>query len=479
MTKTKNWLFLDLNCDEMFMRISKNLLALFLIFISGIAVCQEKYFVVQGIVVDDSLKIPLPFATIQTKNKPFVSIANDKGIFSFSIEENDVNSQDSIIISCVGYQPQILPFYGLKSNTENIIRLKQKVYQIENVIIRPEIEVEKLMEKVIEKMDLLFSEQGFEQKGFYQSTEQVNDRYAGLFQSIVKIYSDGFDKSYSDKRYQFLNSDLVYPEIYRFSDYTLKNDFRGFPQATPSPMGLLYIKKRIVYDWLLTKKTLKNYFFEYDNDLENVYVIKFKPRKIKLSKTNHAYFQYDDGLFEGTIYVSKKDLGIERIHLTNITWSNQFAKTKDALTSHSHRFISHECNIFFSTFLSKYYLSYIETNQKYEDFGWENNESKKVNNRQILMITALKNTKLSESELKKIYGNFRQFGSAKIDQKIVKSPPYNSSLWLSKGGNSPFFENKKIENDLIDVKMQFEKNSKKDFITYEEKQAINTHFQKK
>lgn len=82
-----------------------------------------------SIIVDSVTQEPIPYVTIQFKNKGVIS--NDEGRFTLLLNE-DVKETDSLFISCIGYASIGKP---LKEFTDNIIYLQPKAIELTDVIV--------------------------------------------------------------------------------------------------------------------------------------------------------------------------------------------------------------------------------------------------------------------------------------------------------------------------------------------------------
>ena len=382
----------------------------------------------EGVVIDKKTKEPLPFSTIRIIDKENVSIANDKGFFVLSYKD-ETNSNDTLQISCIGYYSLRLAITDARKCT--LFALEEKSYLLSNIVVRPEIAADKLIEKVIKKFDDNFTKDAFEQEGFYRSTVSSDDKYAGITESFVKIYSDGHNKNFSDDKYQFLNSDLVKPLFCRHSKYTLRNDSRGFISKVHTPRGLLFAKKDLLYNAFLNTKNMKQYLYQYLDEKDNdYYVIAFTPKNNRISYKNSAFEQYFDNQIEGKLYIDKADLGVVKIETTNEKWSNSFQKITDKLTNHTHRFINKNVSMQFAKYNTTYYLTSINSESSYEDYGWNNSKHVVIKSKGELSISNLSSYKHSTEKLKEEYGYFRQSGDVKIQSKQSECL-YDNSFWES------------------------------------------------
>ncbi len=423
---------------------------------------------IDGVVIDKKTKQALAFSTIRIIDKKNVAIADDKGRFVLNYDADELNTIDSIQISYIGYYPLKLAIGDANKKT---FELEEKSYLLSNIVIRPEIAADKLIEKVIQKFESNFSKDAFEQEGFYRSTITSDNKYAGINESFVKIYSDGYNKNFSDSKYQFLNSDLVKPLFCRHSKYTVKNDSRGFINKTRTPRNLLFIKKDLLYNAFLDAKSTKFYFYKYLDEKDNdYYVVAFTPKNNKILYKNSAFEQYADNQVAGKLYIDRADLGIAKIETTNENWSSSFQKITDKLTNHTHRFISRNVSIQFAKYNSKYYVTHINSETSYEDYGWNNNKPVNIRNKGELSISNLSSYRQSADKLREEYGHFRQSGDVKIQSKQSECS-YDINFW-NKTEKQLTFDYQQLRKDLGNQNLFTNDNG---LTEYEIKEIINNY----
>jgi len=78
-------------------------------------------------VLDSQTMTVIAFATIKVLNKPSGVIASEKGEFNLNIDPTD-----SVLVSCVGYEPRIL----IGKNIEAVIYLDKKIKTLKEVAVR-------------------------------------------------------------------------------------------------------------------------------------------------------------------------------------------------------------------------------------------------------------------------------------------------------------------------------------------------------
>lgn len=110
-------------------------LSLLLISISNFTYAQN--INVSGKVIDNSTKLPVPFATLGIKGKSIGSVTDEKGLYSFLIEQSAVDASDQLIISSIGYQPFTVPLEKFKQGQQTI-NLAAAPTTLHTVTIKPQ-----------------------------------------------------------------------------------------------------------------------------------------------------------------------------------------------------------------------------------------------------------------------------------------------------------------------------------------------------
>lgn len=87
-----------------------------------------------GTVLQDSLKTPVPFASVGVRDKPFGTVTDAQGRFSFPDSPN-LLAHDTVVVSCVGYWPAQLPVQLLRQHPA-LIRLRPQAQALREVTVR-------------------------------------------------------------------------------------------------------------------------------------------------------------------------------------------------------------------------------------------------------------------------------------------------------------------------------------------------------
>lgn len=92
-----------------------------------------------GHVNDQSSGEPIPYVNIGIMDQNIGTVSNDKG--QFGIELNDIEDNDTLFISCIGYERKTYLISDFKNSFRNksqiVIQLQPKVYELAEVVVRP------------------------------------------------------------------------------------------------------------------------------------------------------------------------------------------------------------------------------------------------------------------------------------------------------------------------------------------------------
>ncbi|MBO3269589.1 carboxypeptidase-like regulatory domain-containing protein [Hymenobacter defluvii] len=88
----------------------------------------------QGQVYYDSTAAPVPFASVGVKGKALGTVADAQGRFSFS-DSPDLAATDTVVVTCVGYQPARLVVRQLRQQPLTI-RLRRQPQTLREVMVR-------------------------------------------------------------------------------------------------------------------------------------------------------------------------------------------------------------------------------------------------------------------------------------------------------------------------------------------------------
>jgi pimeloyl-ACP methyl ester carboxylesterase len=98
----------------------KIFLAFFILFGSIYCEAFAQAFTAHGVVKDANTRKPIPFATLGVKGKNAGTVADENGLFNLVIDEGLLTREESILISCIGYEELSVPLAKFKKGTASI-----------------------------------------------------------------------------------------------------------------------------------------------------------------------------------------------------------------------------------------------------------------------------------------------------------------------------------------------------------------------
>ena len=88
---------------------------------------------ITGRVINEESKSPIAYVNIGIVGKNIGTVSNEDGLFTILIETQYMN--DSLLFSCVGFEPHSIKISDIQE--DNVINLKEKLYFLDEVIVKP------------------------------------------------------------------------------------------------------------------------------------------------------------------------------------------------------------------------------------------------------------------------------------------------------------------------------------------------------
>ncbi len=92
---------------------------------------------ITGIVINADNKQPVEYVNIGIVGKNTGTVSDIKGRFNLFIDS--IFDQDTILFSIIGYEPHFVKISDLRNNSYNEVHLKEKSYELSEVVIKPKI----------------------------------------------------------------------------------------------------------------------------------------------------------------------------------------------------------------------------------------------------------------------------------------------------------------------------------------------------
>lgn len=331
--------------------------------------------------VDGSDKRPIVFATVILLNSRVGVISDENG--NFRIPVKYLTQDESLRISCIGYETQIFEVGELQHRKSNVLTLIQKLESLDEIVLKTDKKekqygARKIVRFAIKNIPNNYPVAPFGHIAYYRDYQKIVDvrqledkhplktaSYVNLNEGIVKVFDAGFGTNkFFDSRNQaaliqyglnrnFATDSLLAVPYDNFNVKYLKG-------VTLSPLGgnelyLLsigncirnYDQNSFSFVGVMNKDFVKQHSFWIDKivflDDEPIYKIDF----LSSIQGMDRYFKGS-----GSIYVGKYDYGIHRLNYT----------TKDVRS----KSILYEVNVEYKKRNGKYYLNYLTFNNFFD-----------------------------------------------------------------------------------------------------------------
>jgi hypothetical protein len=158
------------------------------------------YFEIKGRVFDMHNRNPVPFAGIYLFGKTVGIISNEDGEFVLKLNKSHI--RDTLIISCVGYNP-------FKSEVVALINTSDDYYLTPNVISIQEVIIRKVSPFFILKSALTAIHENYSNEpavltSFYREMILKNNRYLMVSEAIIDTYKPGYTATLGTDRVKII-----------------------------------------------------------------------------------------------------------------------------------------------------------------------------------------------------------------------------------------------------------------------------------
>jgi hypothetical protein len=146
-------------------------------------------FTIQGRVLDEGSRDPLPFATIGIKDEPLGITTNSDGVFTLQLSQENISKY--VTVSHLGYRQQVVPVMLFAENKVDIL-LETDYISIQEVMIRyydPLLIINSAMERINDN----YSEKPVYLMNFYREGVLRGDRFINYSEAIFQVYKSPYD----------------------------------------------------------------------------------------------------------------------------------------------------------------------------------------------------------------------------------------------------------------------------------------------
>lgn len=243
----------------------------------------EEFFVIQGRVIAESSRNPLPYATVGIQDKAVGITTNSDGVFTLKLSGEYVN--DHISVSHLGYLTRFIPVKLFKDNKVDIL-METDYISIQEVMIRyydPDIIVNAAMERISDN----YSDDPVYLLNFYREGVMRTNKFINYSEALFHVYKSPYNSTFERDQVKLLQSRTI-SNVDRSDTLILK-----IKAGVRNSLELDFIRN--IPDFLN-----KEYMQEYDftkadivsKDGKRAYAVAFEQKK-----------HIKDPLFKGLLYI--------------------------------------------------------------------------------------------------------------------------------------------------------------------------------
>lgn len=295
------------------------------------------YFMVNGKVLDNDTKQPLPFSSVYLVGKTTGTISNEEGEFQLKLSSMDIT--EILRISCIGYKYFSAPVASLINTNQNYF-LETDVISIQEVIIRKMSPVMLLLEANKSIRNNYHNEAAI-LTSFYRETIRRGNRFTMVSEAVLENYKSGY-RSVTPDRVKILKGR-------KNEDFSSDDSLILKLKAGLSTMLMLDVVKNIPD--FLTGESLQDYRYRLADivveDGHDQYVVEFLPLE---NSPERAFYS-------GRIIIDIKDMAFRWI---------EFEVNPSDLDLATERFIVRKPpNVVVKTLKANYKVAYRKLGNKY------------------------------------------------------------------------------------------------------------------
>jgi hypothetical protein len=145
----------------------------------------------KGEVMAESAKKPVANCIVKLKNSSIGIITNNEGLFELHVPES--SAQDTLVISCLGFELFQKPVSAIILQKTCIITLKEKPYLLKEVKIGPPLDAPEIIAKVNANLKTNYSISPSCSEGFFREYEKANGQYDKLMEGCIVTKLNGFN----------------------------------------------------------------------------------------------------------------------------------------------------------------------------------------------------------------------------------------------------------------------------------------------
>lgn len=175
--------------------IKKDIISFFIFLCLPFFLLGQNYVdFLNGLILEESTREPIAFATIRIKDKAIGVISNSDG--SFRIPKSFQEKGDFIEISSMGYETNTIEISSLNEEGINLFFLKPAVYELNEVILKGSLKTlaaKDIIRYAINNIKVNYPQDRFAYVGYYRDYQLKGNQYVNLNEAIIKVLDQGFN----------------------------------------------------------------------------------------------------------------------------------------------------------------------------------------------------------------------------------------------------------------------------------------------
>lgn len=308
---------------------------------------------VSGRIINVETQAPVPFASVGIPGRQIGTSADLSGFFELDLIPQQ--GQDSLIVSCVGYERYAIYVDDLSPTEMNIFQLKSKTTLLQEVIIREDpLNAEQIVLNAFKNLKEHLRTSPYLVGNRYREYIKVDGKYKGFTEATGILYMGGYNRNYNSFKNKSYTYDLAQWKHIRRSNYdvNLGNDRPDYLFVDK----LIKTKDFFTYQGPIQKSQIPklNYFLDSLTTYNDqwVYIVQFKAKE-----------QFENEIkYEGSVLIKADDYAVLSLEI-----HDHFSEPIMGLNER--KGISNNFNVFqirYAQFEGKYYVSYLKQFNSYQ-----------------------------------------------------------------------------------------------------------------
>lgn len=264
--------------------------------------------VVRGKLTDRQTNEPVIAASIGIKGKASGTISNEEGVFQLSVA-----ADDQIMVSCLGYQPMVIPAHDFSADAKNIF-LEPSEEKLEEVMV-VNVPLHELLREAVAVSTARLNKP-IHLQTYYREFVKTNGKYSNFADGLVDYHVTGNTKK--------TNADVVVLQNRSVNLISPDEDDEGVFALLKVENGATGGYRFHYLDAVLDKGKFDDYEFQLksrtDKQGTELYVIYFEPKSA-----------IEKPLYQGTVTFDPKTKLVQEASIGMADSHKQYAKTVNVL----------------------------------------------------------------------------------------------------------------------------------------------------